>query len=112
VPQAEQIGAFNREDGDGHPSDRSPADQMGPLPTGLEYRLAKDLRPCAWWAVHTHLNLDWYRERARDFNFVFTAQRDGAEKMQEAGITSGIWFWPGAPDAPVEGRLYHPGLAW
>jgi SAM-dependent methyltransferase len=55
---------------------------------GLEYRLPPELRPCAWWAIDTHLNPDWCRDRARDFDFVFTAQRDGAEQMQEAGLAA------------------------
>src|SRR5262245_40332822 len=52
---------------------------------GLEYRLPPDLRPCAWWAIDTHLNFEWCLKRAGDFDFVFTAQRDGAEHFREAG---------------------------
>jgi hypothetical protein len=59
---------------------------------GLEYRLPGDLRPSAWWAIDTHLNAAWCRERARDFDFVFAAQRDGAEQLQDAGIASACWL--------------------
>jgi FkbM family methyltransferase len=59
---------------------------------GLEYRLPPELRPCAWWAIDTHLNPSWCRERARDFDWVFAAQRDGAELMLEAGIASACWL--------------------
>ena len=59
---------------------------------GLEYRLPTDLRPCAWWAIDTHLNPDWCLGRARDFDFIFTAQRDGADQMQDAGIETACWL--------------------
>src|SRR5947209_2696892 len=55
---------------------------------GLEYRLPPDLRPCAWWAIDTHLNLDWCLTRARDFDWVFAAQRDGTDQLQEAVVPS------------------------
>src|SRR6266508_4788135 len=42
---------------------------------GLHYRLPEHLRPCAWWAIDTHLDFDWSRDKARDFDRVFTAQR-------------------------------------
>src|SRR5262249_23049743 len=53
---------------------------------GLEYRWPKDLRPSAWWAIDTHLNLPWYLRKGGDFDLVFAAQRDGAEQLREAGI--------------------------
>jgi len=48
---------------------------------GLRYRLPARLRPSAWWAVDTHLDFPWYRTKAPDFDFVFTAQRDGAKRL-------------------------------
>src|SRR5262245_11606970 len=59
---------------------------------GLEYRWPNDLHPCAWWAIDTHLNLPWYVEKGQDFDFVFTAQRDGAEALRQAGISSASWL--------------------
>ena len=59
---------------------------------GLEYRLAPDLRPCAWWAIDTHLNFDWCRAKAQDFDLVFAAQRDGAERLRAHGIASATWL--------------------
>jgi GT2 family glycosyltransferase/tetratricopeptide (TPR) repeat protein len=59
---------------------------------GLEYRLPRHLRPCAWWGIDTHLNLPWYLEKAPDFDWVFTAQRDGAEALRRAGIASAAWL--------------------
>src|ERR1700676_3983936 len=41
---------------------------------GLEYRLPADFHPTAWWAIDTHLNLEWCVNRAKDFDFVFAAQ--------------------------------------
>jgi GT2 family glycosyltransferase/tetratricopeptide (TPR) repeat protein len=59
---------------------------------GLEYYLPANLRPCAWWAIDTHLNLEWCLKRAQGFDFVFAAQRDGAEQMQQTGIASACWL--------------------
>jgi FkbM family methyltransferase len=59
---------------------------------GLEYWLPKDLHPCAWWAIDTHLNLDWCLKRARDFDFIFAAQRDGTEQLQKAGLARAFWL--------------------
>jgi FkbM family methyltransferase len=59
---------------------------------GLEYRLPDDLRPCAWWAIDTHLNYSWCLERARDFDAVFAAQRDGAEQFRQDGINTATWL--------------------
>ncbi len=59
---------------------------------GLCYNLPGDLRPCAWWAIDTHLNLDWCQERAEDFDWVFAAQRNGAEHLKRAGIASAQWL--------------------
>jgi GT2 family glycosyltransferase/tetratricopeptide (TPR) repeat protein len=59
---------------------------------GLEYRLPSDLHPCAWWAIDTHLNLDRYLEKAPEFDLVYTAQRDGAGRLRQAGITSAGWL--------------------
>src|ERR1700730_11819309 len=59
---------------------------------GLEYYLPDGLRPCAWWAIDTHLNLEWCLKRAKGFDFVFAAQRDGAEQMQQSGVASACWL--------------------
>src|SRR5687768_3766722 len=52
---------------------------------GMRYRLPPDLRPSAWWTIDTHLELDWCLTKAPDFDIVFTAQRDGAEQLRQAG---------------------------
>src|SRR5438105_3867253 len=59
---------------------------------GLTYRHPADLRPSAWWAIDTHLNFDWCLEKARDFDFVFAAQRDGAALLRERAIASASWL--------------------
>src|SRR5688572_2079610 len=41
---------------------------------GLRYRLPDHLRPCAWWAIDTHMDPDWYVLKGPDFDYVFTAQ--------------------------------------
>jgi O-antigen biosynthesis protein len=59
---------------------------------GLRYHLPPNLRPCAWWAIDTHLNLEWCLQKARRFDCVFAAQRDGAELLRGAGIESAVWL--------------------
>jgi GT2 family glycosyltransferase/tetratricopeptide (TPR) repeat protein/2-polyprenyl-3-methyl-5-hydroxy-6-metoxy-1,4-benzoquinol methylase len=59
---------------------------------GLRYRLPPDLHPTCWWAIDTHLDFPWCLEKARDFDLVFTAQRDGAEELQKEGVASATWL--------------------
>ena len=59
---------------------------------GLRYRLPRALRPSAWWAIDTHMDLAWCTEKSRDFDLVFAAQRDGAEALRRAGVTSATWL--------------------
>ncbi len=72
---------------------------------GLEYRLPAALRPCAWWAIDTHLNFEWCSTKAADFDSVFAAQRDGAERLRASGIASARWL-PLACDPEIHRR--HP----
>jgi GT2 family glycosyltransferase/tetratricopeptide (TPR) repeat protein len=53
---------------------------------GLRWFWPADFHPCAWWAIDTHLNLDWYRTRGRSFDFLFAAQRDGAAALRDEGL--------------------------
>lgn len=55
---------------------------------GLRYRLPPSLRPCAWWAIDTHLDLTWYLTKGPDFDFVFAAQKDGAAELSKAGLNA------------------------
>ena len=48
---------------------------------GLRYRLPSHLHPCIWWAIDTHLDLNWYAEKSPDFDLVFAAQKDGASQL-------------------------------
>ena len=42
--------------------------------------------PNAYWAIDTHLGYDYRRDKARNFDYVYTAQIEGAAKMCEEGI--------------------------
>jgi len=59
---------------------------------GLRYEIPKHLRPNAWWAIDTHLDFDWYRDKSPEFDFVFTAQQDGAERLREEGAAEAVWL--------------------
>ena len=80
-----------------HPSelDRVPRDGFDlylSIDDGLRYHLPDDLRPSVWWAIDTHMDFDWYKNRAPSFDFVFTAQRNGAQKLRENGIANVHWL--------------------
>jgi 2-polyprenyl-3-methyl-5-hydroxy-6-metoxy-1,4-benzoquinol methylase len=59
---------------------------------GIRYRWPADLRPSAWWVIDTHMDFAWDLEKARDFDFVFAAQKDGARQLREGGIASAQWL--------------------
>ena len=70
---------------------------------GLRYHLPPDLHPSAWWAIDTHLDFAWALQKARGFDLVFTAQRDGAEDLRRAGISAAAWL-PLACDPEIHGK--------
>src|ERR1700678_2319539 len=70
---------------------------------GLRYHMPPDLRPRAWWAIDTHLDFAWALQKARVFDLVFAAQRDGAEELRRAGISSAAWL-PLACDPEIHGK--------
>jgi 2-polyprenyl-3-methyl-5-hydroxy-6-metoxy-1,4-benzoquinol methylase len=70
---------------------------------GLHYQLPDDLRPSAWWAIDTHLDFAWCLNKARPFDFVFAAQRDGAQRLRQEGIASALWL-PLACDPELHGQ--------
>ena len=59
---------------------------------GFPYHLPSGLRPCAWWAIDTHLNFQACLAKAHWFDMVFAAQRDGADALRRAGISSAAWL--------------------
>lgn len=60
---------------------------------GLTYRWTRsDLHPSAWWIIDTHLQFDWDREKAVDFDFLFTAQKNGAQHFRLEGFDNVRWI--------------------
>ncbi len=59
---------------------------------GFDYRLPPELRPSAFWAIDTHVNFDSCLGRARGFDLVFAAQRDGADRLRRSGIATAAWL--------------------
>jgi GT2 family glycosyltransferase/tetratricopeptide (TPR) repeat protein len=57
-----------------------------------DHRLPDSLRPRAYWAIDTHLDFPARFERAVSCDFVFAAQRDGAERLRQSGIDSALWL--------------------
>ncbi|MBI4506137.1 MAG: glycosyltransferase [Chloroflexi bacterium] len=59
---------------------------------GLQYHLPEHLHPSAWWVIDTHLQYDWDYHKAQRFDFVFAAQRDGAQRLRADGIAHVFWL--------------------
>ena len=74
---------------------------------GLEYPIPFQLRPNAWWVIDTHLRYEKDLEKARLFDYVFAAQRDGAEKLERDGIRNVFWL-PLAADPAVHKKYALP----
>tara|TARA_R110002167_G_scaffold300897_2_gene505183 strand:+ start:433 stop:1344 length:912 start_codon:yes stop_codon:yes gene_type:complete len=48
--------------------------------------------PSAYWAVDTHLGYDYRLWKARQFDKVYCAQKEGVEKMRKDGIKEVYWL--------------------
>ena len=59
---------------------------------GLQYTLPPTAAPRAWWVIDTHVNYDWDLVKAQDFDTVFAAQRDGAQRLEADGIANVQWL--------------------
>jgi GT2 family glycosyltransferase/tetratricopeptide (TPR) repeat protein/SAM-dependent methyltransferase len=59
---------------------------------GLDYQLPPQLRPSTFWAIDTHVGFDRCLAQARTCDLVFAAQRDGAERLERAGIANASWL--------------------
>ena len=70
---------------------------------GLRYQIPAGLHSTAYWAIDTHLDPAWHVEKARGFDLVFTAQRDGAEKLRRSGVRSATWL-PLGCDPEIHGK--------
>jgi GT2 family glycosyltransferase/SAM-dependent methyltransferase len=70
---------------------------------GFAYPLPNDLRPQAYWAIDTHIDFVRERERAAGTDFIFAAQRNGAELLSQALGRSVEWL-PLACDPAIHAR--------
>lgn len=59
---------------------------------GFRYFLPERLTPSAWWVIDTHLNYEDNLRSLGQFDYVFTAQKDGAQKFRNDGISSAKWL--------------------
>jgi len=53
---------------------------------GGKYLFPRELNPSIFWAVDTHIKPERCLKKASDFDYVFCAQRRGAEDMRKKGI--------------------------
>ena len=59
---------------------------------GIEHALPPSLRPLAWWAIDTHLDLDRCLAQARTADLTFAAQKAGAAALRRAGVEGAAWL--------------------
>ncbi len=74
---------------------------------GLDYPIPFQYRPNAWWVIDTHLQYEKDLQKARLFDYVFAAQRDGAEKLRRDGIPHVFWL-PLAADPSIHKKMNRP----
>ena len=91
-----------------HPNDLTGVPRDGfdlylAIDDGLDYPWPEDLHPCAYWAIDTHMDFERCLRRARQVEFVFAAQQDGAQRLHQTGIRSAQWL-PLACDGEIHGR--------
>jgi hypothetical protein len=70
---------------------------------GFAYPLSDDLRPQAYWAIDTHIDFDRERGRAAGADFVFAAQKNGAEQLSHA-LGRPVEWLPLACDPVIHAR--------
>ena len=46
----------------------------------------------AYYAIDTHLGYDFRKEKAKQFKYVYCAQKEGAERMRDDGISQATWL--------------------
>jgi hypothetical protein len=76
---------------------------------GLEYPLPGDLRPQAYWAIDTHMDFERELGRAAGADFVFAAQKNGAEQLTRSLGRQVEWL-PLACDPLIHARQNVPVL--
>lgn len=74
---------------------------------GFAYPLPGDLRPQVFWAIDTHIDFSRARDRAADADFVFAAQRNGAERLTQCLGRTVEWL-PLACDPVIHARQEVP----
>jgi spore maturation protein CgeB len=70
---------------------------------GLNYSIPAGVHPLAYWAIDTHVDFEFRLRRARAADFVFAAQRDGADRLRQEGIATATWL-PLGCDPEIHGR--------
>jgi 2-polyprenyl-3-methyl-5-hydroxy-6-metoxy-1,4-benzoquinol methylase len=65
------------------------------------YIIPAHLRPSAYWVMDTHMDYDWRLRKSKMFDFVFAAQKNGAQKLKKDGIKNVYWL-PLACDPDID----------
>ena len=74
---------------------------------GFAYPLPRDLRPQAYWAIDTHIDFDRSCIRAAEVDYVFAAQKNGAQQLSQR-LNRHVEWLPLACDPAIHGRQNIP----
>jgi GT2 family glycosyltransferase/tetratricopeptide (TPR) repeat protein/2-polyprenyl-3-methyl-5-hydroxy-6-metoxy-1,4-benzoquinol methylase len=80
------------------------ADLLLCVDDGLDYPIPATRCTSVFWAIDTHLDFARALHRARGFDLVFAAQKEGAERLLSSGIRACEWL-PLACDSEVHRKL-------
>jgi 2-polyprenyl-3-methyl-5-hydroxy-6-metoxy-1,4-benzoquinol methylase len=86
---------------------RRPLDLVIVVDDGFDYPLPKGVGPVAYWAIDTHLNFERSLWRSRQADYVFAAQKLGAQRLRESGIPTATWV-PLGCDPQMHGKQHVP----
>ncbi len=75
---------------------------------GLKYGFPEHLKPSIFWAIDSHTNFNRILDRAHSFTYVFSAQKDGAERLRKNGINA-RWC-PLACDPEIHKKYFLPKI--
>ena len=71
---------------------------------GQDYAAPLDLRPQAFWAIDTHVDIERVWQRAQSMDLLFAAQRPGATELSRRSGRTVEWL-PLACDPDIHGRI-------
>ena len=76
--------------------------------------IPSNLHPCAWWISDTHLPKPYkkIRSKIKNYDFVFCAQKEGAERLYKETTKLTYWIPWAADEVPYDFKYSPEGKKW